>query len=211
VQHLLGREAELIAIAKRYHTKRNFLYLGRGINYPIALEGGPKGKGSSYIHAEGYAAGEMKHGPIALIDKDMPVVVLAPRDRLYEKTVSNLMEVKARGAPVIVFVTAGERELGRAADAVFTVPDVHPLLSPILFAVALQLLAYHIAVLRGHHMDQLKEVDTEGVEPTATVLPTENVFREDAVKPSLTQERALANAPDQADGFFRVPKILEDR
>jgi glucosamine--fructose-6-phosphate aminotransferase (isomerizing) len=154
VQQLLGREAELIAIAKRYHTKRNFLYLGRGINYPIALEGALKLKEISYIHAEGYAAGEMKHGPIALIDKDMPVVVLAPRDRLYEKTVSNLMEVKARGAPVIVFVTAGERELGKAADAVFTVPDVHPLLSPILFVVPLQLLAYHIAVLRGTDVDQ---------------------------------------------------------
>jgi len=154
VKHLLGREAELVTIAKRYHTKRNFLYLGRGINYPIALEGALKLKEISYIHAEGYAAGEMKHGPIALIDKDMPVVVLAPRDRLYEKTVSNLMEVKARGAPVIVFVTEGERELGRTADAVFTVPNVHPLLSPILFAVPLQLLAYHIAVLRGTDVDQ---------------------------------------------------------
>ena len=154
VQHLLGREAELIAIAKRYHTKRNFLYLGRGINYPIALEGALKLKEISYIHAEGYAAGEMKHGPIALIDEDMPVVVLAPRDRLYEKTVSNLMEVKARGAPIIAFVTAGEGELDKAADAVFTVPDVHPLLSPILFVVPLQLLAYHIAVLRGTDVDQ---------------------------------------------------------
>src|SRR5881628_3529482 len=154
VEHILKRDAELLAIAKRYHMKRNFLYLGRGINYPIALEGALKLKEISYIHAEGYAAGEMKHGPIALIDQDMPVVVLAPRDRLYEKTVSNLMEVKARSAPVIVFVTAGERELGRAADAVFTVPDVHPLLSPILFAVPLQLLAYHIAVLRGTDVDQ---------------------------------------------------------
>src|SRR5207249_10269312 len=116
--------AELIAIAKRYHTKRNFLYLGRGINYPIALEGALKLKEISYIHAEGYAAGEMKHGPIALIDKDMPVVVLAPRDRLYEKTVSNLMEVKARGAPVIAFVTAGEWELLRGCVAGVTVPDV---------------------------------------------------------------------------------------
>jgi glucosamine--fructose-6-phosphate aminotransferase (isomerizing) len=153
-QHLLDREAELVSIAKRYHTKRNFLYLGRGINYPIALEGALKLKEISYIHAEGYAAGEMKHGPIALIDKDMPVVMLAPRDHLYEKTVSNLMEVKARGAPVIAFVTAGERELGKTADAVFTIPDVHPLMSPILFAVPLQLLAYHIAVLRGTDVDQ---------------------------------------------------------
>jgi glucosamine--fructose-6-phosphate aminotransferase (isomerizing) len=154
VKHLLGREAELVAIAKRYHTKRNFLYLGRGINYPIALEGALKLKEISYVHAEGYPAGEMKHGPIALIDKDMPVVVLAPRDRLYEKTVSNLMEVKARGAPVIAFVTEGERELGMTADAVFTVPDVHPLMTPILFAVPLQLLAYHIAVLRNCDVDQ---------------------------------------------------------
>jgi glucosamine--fructose-6-phosphate aminotransferase (isomerizing) len=154
VEHILKREAEIVAIAKRYHTKRNFLYLGRGINYPIALEGALKLKEISYIHAEGYAAGEMKHGPIALIDKDMPVVFLVPRDRLYEKTVSNLMEVKARNAPVIAFVSEGERDLGKVADAVFTVPDVPALLSPILFTVALQLLAYHIAVLRGTDVDQ---------------------------------------------------------
>lgn len=154
VKHVLGREAEILAIAKRYYKKPDFLYLARGINFPIALEGALKLKEISYIHAEGYAAGEMKHGPIALIDKDMPVVVLAPRDRLYEKTVSNLMEVKARRAPVIVFVAEGERELGKIADAVFTIPDVHPLLSPILFTIPLQLLAYHIAVLRGEDVDQ---------------------------------------------------------
>jgi glutamine---fructose-6-phosphate transaminase (isomerizing) len=154
VEHILKREAEIVAIAKRYHTKRNFLYLGRGINYPIALEGALKLKEISYIHAEGYAAGEMKHGPIALIDKDMPVVVLVPRDRLYEKSVSNLMEVKARNAPVIAFVSEGERELGKNADAVFTIPDVPHLLTPVLYAVALQLLAYHIAVLRGTDVDQ---------------------------------------------------------
>jgi glucosamine--fructose-6-phosphate aminotransferase (isomerizing) len=154
VKQVLGREAEILAIAKRYYKKRNFLYLGRGINYPVALEGALKLKEISYIHAEGYAAGEMKHGPIALIDRDMPVVVIAPRDRLYEKTVSNLMEVKARHAPVIALVAEGERELGKTADAVFTVPDVHPLLSPILFTIPLQLLAYHIAVLRGADVDQ---------------------------------------------------------
>jgi glucosamine--fructose-6-phosphate aminotransferase (isomerizing) len=154
VKHVLGREAEILAIAKRYYKKSDFLYLARGINFPIALEGALKLKEISYIHAEGYAAGEMKHGPIALIDKDMPVVVLAPRDRLYEKTVSNLMEVKARRAPVIAFVAEGERELGKIADAVFTIPDVHPLLSPILFTIPLQLLAYHIAVLRGEDVDQ---------------------------------------------------------
>lgn len=154
VERVLGREAEIVAIAMRYYKKQNFLFLGRGINYPIALEGSLKLKEISYIHAEGYAAGEMKHGPIALIDKDMPVVVLAPRDRLYEKTVSNLMEVKARRAPVIAFVAEGERELGKIADAVFTIPDTHPLISPILFTIPLQLLAYHIAVLRGADVDQ---------------------------------------------------------
>jgi glucosamine--fructose-6-phosphate aminotransferase (isomerizing) len=154
VKGVLGREAEIVAIAKRYYKKRNFLFLGRGINYPIALEGSLKLKEVSYIHAEGYAAGEMKHGPIALIDRDMPVVVLVPRDRLYEKTVSNLMEVKARRAPVIALVAEGERELGKIADAVFTVPDTHPLMSPILFTIPLQLLAYHIAVLRGADVDQ---------------------------------------------------------
>ena len=154
VEEILKREKDIAAIAKRYYKKRNFLYLGRGVNYPIALEGALKLKEVSYIHAEGYAAGEMKHGPIALIDKDMPVVVLAPRDRLYEKTVSNLMEVKARHAPVIAFVSEGEKDLGKVADAVFTIPKVPALLSPILFAVALQLLAYHIAVLRGTDVDQ---------------------------------------------------------
>ncbi len=154
VKGILAREAEIVAIAKRYYKKRNFLYLARGINYPIALEGALKLKEISYIHAEGYAAGEMKHGPIALIDRDMPVVVLAPRDRLYEKTVSNLMEVKARRAPVIALVAEGERELGMTADAVFTIPDTHPLLSPILFTIPLQLLAYHVAILRGADVDQ---------------------------------------------------------
>ncbi len=154
VERVLGREAEIMAIAKRYYKKRNFLFLGRGINYPIALEGSLKLKETSYIHAEGYPAGEMKHGPIAMIDKDMPIVMLAPRDRLYEKTVSNLMEVKARRAPVIAFVVEGERDLGKIADAVFTVPDTHPMMSPILFAIPLQLLAYHIAVLRGADVDQ---------------------------------------------------------
>ncbi|MGH7166962.1 MAG: glutamine--fructose-6-phosphate transaminase (isomerizing), partial [Nitrospiraceae bacterium] len=154
VEHILKRDAELVALAERYHMKRNFLYLGRGINYPIALEGALKLKEISYIHAEGYAAGEMKHGPIALIDQDMPVVVLAPRDRLYEKTVSNLMEVKARNAPVIAFISEEERDLGKVADAVFTIPDVPALLTPILYTVALQLFAYHIAVLRGADVDQ---------------------------------------------------------
>jgi len=153
-EHILKREAEIQAIAQRYYGKNNFLYLGRGINYPVALEGALKLKEISYIHAEGYAAGEMKHGPIALVDKEMPVVVLAPRDRLYEKTVNNLMEVQARNAPVIAFVTEGDQELGSIAEMIFPIPEVHPLLTPILFAVALQLLAYHVAVLRGLDVDR---------------------------------------------------------
>ncbi len=154
VEHILKQEDKLKAIATQYYQKRNFLYLGRGINYPIALEGALKLKEISYIHAEGYAAGEMKHGPIALIDEDMPVVVLSPKDRLYEKSVNNLMEVRARNAPVIAFVSEGDHELDHVADHVFSIPEVHPLLTPVLFTVGLQLLAYHIAVLRGLDVDR---------------------------------------------------------
>ena len=154
VESILKQEQEILRIAQQYYSKDNFLYLGRGINYPIALEGALKLKEISYIHAEGYAAGEMKHGPIALVDKDMPVVVLAPRDRLYEKTVNNLMEVRARSAPVIGFGFEGDRELAGVSEVVVHIPEVHPLLTPILFAVGLQLLAYHIAVLRGLDVDR---------------------------------------------------------
>ncbi len=154
VEDVIKRDAELLSVAKRFYQKNNFLYLGRWINYPIALEGALKLKEISYIHAEGYAAGEMKHGPIALIDEDMPVVVLAPQDRLYRKTMSNLMEVKARNAPVIAFASEGERDLEALADCVFTIPDVHALLSPIPLTVALQLLAYHIGTLRKIDVDR---------------------------------------------------------
>lgn len=154
VEGVIRREAEFAAMAERFYEKNNFLYLGRGINYPIALEGALKLKEISYIHAEGYAAGEMKHGPIALIDEDVPVVVLAPRDRLYDKTVSNLMEVKARSAPVIAFVSEGEEELEALADCVFRIPSTHALFSPIPFTAALQLLAYHVATLRNIDVDR---------------------------------------------------------
>ena len=154
VEQVLKQEEAIKAVAAAYYEKRNFLYLGRGINYPIALEGALKLKEISYIHAEGYAAGEMKHGPIALIDEDMPVVVLSPKDRLYDKSVNNLMEVRARNAPVIAFVTEGDRQLDRLADYVLSIPEVHPLLTPILFAVELQLLAYHVAVMRGLDVDK---------------------------------------------------------
>lgn len=154
VEHVIKREAEFVSMAKRFYKKNNFLYLGRGINYPIALEGALKLKEISYIHAEGYAAGEIKHGPIALIDEEMPVVVLAPQDRLYEKTVSSLMEVKARHASVIAFVSEGEQNLDALADCVFRIPNAHALLLPIPFTVALQLLAYHIAILRNIDVDR---------------------------------------------------------
>ncbi len=154
VEHVLKQEPHILATAKQFYTKRNFLYLGRGINYPIALEGALKLKEISYIHAEGYAAGEMKHGPIALVEEDMPVVVLAPRDRLYDKTLNNLMEVRARNAPVIAFASEGDQDIHRLAEVVFPIPNVHPLLTPILFAVGLQLFAYHIAVLRGLDVDR---------------------------------------------------------
>ena len=120
----------------------------------MSLEGALKLKEISYIHAEGYSAAEIKHGPIALVEEEMPVVVLVPRDRLYDKTLNNLMEVRARNAPVIALATEGDHDIHRVADVVFPIPEVHPLLSPILFAVALQLFAYHIAVLRGLDVDR---------------------------------------------------------
>jgi glucosamine--fructose-6-phosphate aminotransferase (isomerizing) len=145
-------------IAKRFYQRRDFLYLGRGINYPIALEGALKLKEISYIHAEGYPAGEMKHGPIALIDEEMPVVTLAPHDHVFEKMVGNVQEVKARGGSVIALATAGhgglEAHLDPTRDVLITVPESHALLAPILFVVPLQLMAYHIAIRRGCDVDQ---------------------------------------------------------
>ena len=145
-------------IARRFYQRTDFLYLGRGINYPIALEGALKLKEISYIHAEGYPAGEMKHGPIALIDEQMPVVTIAPHDHVFEKMIGNVQEAKARGGSVIALTTEGKdgiRELlNPAQDFLITVPDSHPLLTPVLMVVPLQLLAYHIAVRRGCDVDQ---------------------------------------------------------
>ena len=140
--------------ARNYMNARDFLYLGRGINYPIALEGALKLKEISYIHAEGYPAGEMKHGPIALIDEHMPVVILAPRNANYEKVVSNMEEVIARGGRVIAICTAGDDEIRRKAEATLEIPEVGDDLAPILLSVPLQLLAYHVAVLKGTDVDQ---------------------------------------------------------
>ncbi|MBI2835371.1 MAG: glutamine--fructose-6-phosphate transaminase (isomerizing) [Acidobacteria bacterium] len=144
-------------VAHRFHQHRDFLYLGRGVNYPIALEGALKLKEISYIHAEGYPAGEMKHGPIALIDEHMPVVALAPHDAVFEKMIGNIQEAKTRGGIVIALTDPGELDLStmlKPPDVVLTVPKAHWLLTPILMVVPLQLLAYHIAVRRGCDVDQ---------------------------------------------------------
>jgi glucosamine--fructose-6-phosphate aminotransferase (isomerizing) len=141
-------------MAARLCSYRNFLYLGRGVHYPIAMEGALKLKEISYIHAEGYPAGEMKHGPIALIDTEMPVVVLVPRDSVYRKTMSNIEEVKVRGGIVLAVAGEGDTDIGEKADYVIHVPESYPLLNPLLAVVPLQLLAYHIAVMRGCDVDK---------------------------------------------------------
>jgi glutamine---fructose-6-phosphate transaminase (isomerizing) len=130
------------------------LYLGRGINMPIAYEGALKLKEISYIHAEGYPAGEMKHGPIALIDRDMPVIVLAPRDPWYEKMISQIEQAKARGGPVVAVATDKDELIPPLADHLLWVPETPWLLSPVVTVIPLQLLAYHIAALRGLDVDQ---------------------------------------------------------
>ncbi|GAB7025036.1 glutamine--fructose-6-phosphate transaminase (isomerizing) [Geotalea toluenoxydans] len=142
------------SVAKRYMNARDFLYLGRGINYPIALEGALKLKEISYIHAEGYPAGEMKHGPIALIDENMPVVILVPQNANYEKVASNMEEVIARGGRVIAICSAGDREIAGKAEVTLEIPQDNDDLAPILLSVPLQLLAYHVAVLKGTDVDQ---------------------------------------------------------
>ncbi|MBP7146690.1 MAG: glutamine--fructose-6-phosphate transaminase (isomerizing) [Acidobacteria bacterium] len=154
LERTLELDGEVQELARRYKERTDFLYLGRGINYPVALEGALKLKEISYIHAEGYPAGEMKHGPIALIDPSMPVVALAPRDPVYEKMLANMEEVKARGGTLIVVTTEGSTEAAAKADHVLTIPDAPPMIAPALLVVPLQLLAYHIALLRGCDVDQ---------------------------------------------------------
>ena len=155
---LLARTLEfnpsLRELARDLAGARNALYLGRGVNFPVALEGALKLKEISYIHAEGYPAAEMKHGPIALIDEDMPVVFLAPKDHVYTKILSNMQEVKARGGRIIAVTSEGNGELAGLADHVLRVPASAPLVSPVLTVIPLQLLAYHIAVLRGCDVDR---------------------------------------------------------
>ena len=154
VGDVLDHSHEYEELASQFFKRQNFLYLGRGINYPIALEGALKLKEISYIHAEGYPAGEMKHGPIALIDENMPVVAIAVKDGVYEKMVSQIEQVKAREGTVIAVATQGDDFIPTKADHVIYVPETIPLLTPVLTVLPLQLLAYHIAVRRGADVDQ---------------------------------------------------------
>jgi len=154
VQQTLELNADIERLSEAFIPKRHALFLGRGIQYPIAMEGALKLKEISYIHAEGYAAGEMKHGPIALIDENMPVVVIANQSPVYDKVISNLEEVRAREGQVIALATEGDHKIDEKADAVIRVPQVSALLEPIVAAIPLQLLAYHIATLKGTDVDQ---------------------------------------------------------
>ena len=151
---LILDETQYVDLAKRYAKYSDFLFLGRGINFPLAMEGAIKLKEISYIHAEGYPAGEMKHGPISLINENMPVVALMPRNDLYEKMLSNVSEAKARGGKIIAVATEGDNHIATIADDVIYVPASSPPISPMLLAVPMQLLAYHIAVQRGADVDQ---------------------------------------------------------
>lgn len=154
ISRILEQSDAIKELAEQYTSKRNFLYLGRGMNYPVALEGALKLKEISYIHAEGYPAAEMKHGPIALVDEDMPVVFLATHHQLYEKIISNMQEVVARRGKVLAIVTEGDEQVRRLADKVIEIPSTLNCLVPLLSVVPLQLLAYHIAVSKGLDVDQ---------------------------------------------------------
>jgi glutamine---fructose-6-phosphate transaminase (isomerizing) len=154
VEELLKMDEQVKYISSIYKEANNFLYLGRSYNFPIALEGALKLKEISYIHAEGYPAAEMKHGPIALIDENMPVVVIAPNKGAYEKILSNVQEVKARGGKIIAIVTQGDKDVASLADHIIEIPETEEELTPLITVIPLQLLAYHIAIMRGCNVDQ---------------------------------------------------------
>ena len=154
VAEILDQSDAILELAREYQDSQNFLYLGRGLHFPIALEGALKLKEISYIHAEGYPAAEMKHGPIALIDENMPVVVMALKDGTYEKILANMQEIRARRGRIIAVANEADPELEQLAEHIIYVPRVHRLVQPLLTVIPLQLLAYHIAVLRGCHVDQ---------------------------------------------------------
>ena len=150
----LEREDEVIKIAQKYKDIEHILYLGRGINMPIAYEGALKLKEISYIHAEAYPAGEMKHGPIALIDKQMPVLAIMPKDQWYEKMLSQVEQAKARGGRIIILATDGDERAKELGDDVLWIPEAAWMINPILAVVPLQILAYHIAAMKGLDVDQ---------------------------------------------------------
>ncbi|OGW27104.1 MAG: glutamine--fructose-6-phosphate transaminase (isomerizing), partial [Nitrospirae bacterium GWC2_42_7] len=154
IEKSLALDDDIKEIARNYFKAKGFIYLGRNINYPIALEGALKLKEISYIHAEGYPAGEMKHGPIALIDEELPVVILAPKDNLFEKMMTSIQEVNSRGGKIIAISNDGNSEVCEISRDCILVPDSNPYLSALLMAVPLQLLAYHIGVFRGCDVDQ---------------------------------------------------------
>jgi len=153
-QMLLDREDDVKAIAEKYYEANNSLYLGRGVNLASAMEGALKLKEISYIHAEGYSAGEMKHGPIALVEPELFTVAIAVKGDVYDKMIGNIQEIKARSGPVIGVALDGDPEIPRQADDVIWVPECPELVSPITVAIPLQILAYHIADLKGCHIDQ---------------------------------------------------------
>ena len=154
MERVLAQSEAICGIAEEFVSRENWLFLGRGYNYPVALEGALKLKEISYIHAEGMPAAEMKHGPIALINEGMPVVFIATKNSQYEKVISNIEEVRARGGRVIAVATEGDEDIRRYSDHVIEVPDAHEALQPLLTVVPLQLLAYHAAVLRGCNVDK---------------------------------------------------------
>ncbi|MBD3345971.1 MAG: glutamine--fructose-6-phosphate transaminase (isomerizing) [Chitinivibrionales bacterium] len=154
VERILEQNEKIQQIAEIYARHNNFLYLGRSYNFPVALEGALKLKEISYVHAEGYPAAEMKHGPIALIDKDMPSVVIALKDSVYDKVITNIQEIKARGGKIIAVATEGDKEIIKHADHVLYIPKTLPMISPLLSVIPLQLLAYQIAAIRGCEIDQ---------------------------------------------------------
>jgi glucosamine--fructose-6-phosphate aminotransferase (isomerizing) len=154
VEEALKSDAYVKTIASIYKDTKNFLYLGRGYNFPVALEGALKLKEISYIHAEGYPAAEMKHGPIALIDENMPIVVIATKKGHYEKVLSNIQEIKSRKGKIIGIVTVGDKSVKELADHIIEIPETLESLSPILATIPLQLLSYHIAVMLGKNVDQ---------------------------------------------------------
>jgi glucosamine--fructose-6-phosphate aminotransferase (isomerizing) len=154
IKKVLTDDDQLKIVAKDTQNVNNYLYLGRGLNYPVALEGALKLKEISYIHAEGYPAAEMKHGPIALIDDKMPVVFIAPHDKTYDKILSNIEQVKSRKGIIIVITDKHSSELDKLSDYLIVVPSTNANIFPILVSIPLQLLAYHLAVLRGCNVDQ---------------------------------------------------------